>query len=235
MEASMGKSSTDIFDRSVAAIESEYIRLCHTLGWRFMMGPRATLTARASIGFITLNPGGKGISYDQPSESCENGNAYVTEVWSGGVPRAAALQRQVQMLFAALAAELEYKGSLQAFMDEEVMSAYFIPFRSPSMRTLHRAKESLEFATRLWTWIFDAWMPRCILTIGVDSFRAIVTILRGRPLARIIRTETFATGWANRQAESIELDGLRVDGPVTIARLPHLSRYQLLFLRDNAK
>jgi hypothetical protein len=102
-------------------------------------------------------------------------NAYLTETWGANVPGGAPLQRQVQMLFSQLANKLGDKRSLNEFVDSEVMSAYFIPFRSPSIAALPRRKESLAFAIRLWSAILELWMPRCILTIDTVTFGALKT------------------------------------------------------------
>jgi hypothetical protein len=45
---------TDLFDRSVASIERAYDQLGHTMRWRFLTGPRATLSPETAIGFVTL-------------------------------------------------------------------------------------------------------------------------------------------------------------------------------------
>jgi hypothetical protein len=218
---------TDSFEAAVSRIERAYLALGHTLGWRFLTGPKATLSSGADIGFITLNPGGKSESTEHPRASCENGNAYLTETWPGSSPGAAPLQRQVQMLFRALKAKIGDDSSLADFMDTEVLSAYFIPFRSPSIAALPCRKESLTFAVGLWEGIFASWSPRLILTIDNESFREIVNILSARPSARRIDARRFPTGWGDYQADVVRLSGVREVGPVTIARLPHLSRFQL--------
>jgi hypothetical protein len=218
---------TDSFEQAVSKIEFAYRSLGHTSGWRFLTGPKATLSSGADIGFITLNPGGTSESADHPRASCENGNAYVMETWPGSSPGAAPLQRQVQMLFTALKAKLGDNKSLADFMGTEVMSAYFIPFRSPNISALPFRKESLKFAVSLWEEIFAAWSPRLILTVHNDSFREIVNILNARPSARRIDARRFPTGWGNYEADVVRLSGVREDGPITIARLPHLSRFQL--------
>jgi hypothetical protein len=131
------------------------------------------------------------------------------------------------MLFTQLKAKLGDKRSLAEFMDSEVMSAYFIPFRSPSIAALPFRKESLKFAISLWEEIYASWLPRLILTIDNESFQEILGILSAGPNVRTIDTRRFPTGWGDYQAEAIRLSGLHDDGPLTIARLPHLSRFQL--------
>jgi len=217
----------DSFAKAVADIESAYRSLGHTLGWRFLTGPKATLSSGVDIGFITLNPGGKGIPPDHPTGSSEAGNAYITETWSGSVPGAAPLQRQVQMLFTELKAKLGDDRSLANFMTTAVMSAYFIPFRSPAIATLPLRKESLQFAIGLWEGIFATWLPKLIITIDNESFQEIVRILSARHNVRVIDARRFPTGWGAYEAEAVRLSGVRPGATVTIARLPHLSRFQL--------
>jgi hypothetical protein len=216
-----------LFETSVASIEDAYEDLGHTLGWRFLTAPKATLAADVNMAFITLNPGGDRESPDHSRASCESGNAYLSETWPGSARGTAPLQRQVQMLFTQLIAQFGEKRSLNDFLNTEVMSGYFIPFRSRSIAELPRRKESAQFASRLWSTIFASWMPKCILTMDTDTYHAMGTMLSSRPNVRTTDFQSFPTGWGDLKAESAQLTGLRKDGPVTIARLPHLSRFRL--------
>jgi hypothetical protein len=112
-------------------------------------------------------------------------------------------------------------------MNTEVMSAHFVPFRSPDFKSLPLQKESLQFAVDLWKGIFASWTPKLILTIDNKSFDEISRILESQTHAPRIDTRRFPTGWGSYEAEVLRLSGVREDGPVTIARLPHLSRFQL--------
>lgn len=47
----------DLFVDSMRSIEAEYSRLQHSIGWRFRMGPRATLSANTQIALLSLDPG----------------------------------------------------------------------------------------------------------------------------------------------------------------------------------
>ncbi len=216
-----------IFEQNVASIQEAYLRLGHTLGWRFLTGPKITLSGAAKIAFITLNPGGRSEPEDHPRASCEKGNAYLAETWPGSAPGAAPLQRQVQMLFTQLNSRLDENRSLAEFMDTEVMSAYFVPFRSPSIAALPFRRESLKFAHDLWEGIFASWLPRLIITIDNQSFEGIVGIVSTRPTFRATDRRRFPTGWGAYEADAIRLSGLHDYGTVTIVRLPHLSRFQL--------
>jgi hypothetical protein len=220
-------NGADLFDQSIAGINDAYVSLGHTLGWRFLTGSKAALTSGADIGFITLNPGGDAESPDHPCGSCEAGNAYFTETWGANDAGKAPLQRQVQMLFTQLAAQLGETTDLREFMAARVLSGYFIPFRSPNIAALPRRRESLEFATSLWTAILDQWTPRCIVTIDTETFRVIGKLLANRPGVEVIESRLFPTGWGEIQAAALRLRRVRKDSPVTIARLPHLSRFQL--------
>ena len=189
-----------LFETSVASIEDAYRRLGHTLGWRFLTGPKATLAADVDMAFITLNPGGHRESPDHPRGSCESGNAYLTETWPGSERGAAPLQRQVQMLFAQLVAKLGEKRSLNDFLNTGVMSGYFIPFRSQSIAKLPHRQESSEFASRLWSSIFASRMPKCILTMDVHTYGAIRNVLSSRPTVRATDSRSFPTGWGHLKA-----------------------------------
>src|SRR2546421_606458 len=124
-------SLSDLFDRSMASIERAYVQLGHTIGWRFLTSPRATLSPKSTIGLVTLNPGGDSEPADHPRASSEAGSAYLIETWAGNTRGAAPLQLQVQALFRSLTRHLGEDGSLSTFINQRVMSAHFIPFRSP--------------------------------------------------------------------------------------------------------
>lgn len=222
-----GAFPPDLFDRSVASIERAYEKLEHTIGWRFLTGPRATLSPNTAIGFVTLNPGGDAEPVDHPRASSEAGSAYLIETWPGSSRGAAPLQVQVQALFGSLARHLGYQGTLSTFMNQRVLSSHLIPFRSPRFADLPRRSESVAFAQSLWTDILTHWTPRILLTIDREAFKHLRTILLQRPGARESDYQRFDTGWGTYQAEAARLIIPDSRGALTLARLPHLSTFKL--------
>lgn len=218
---------SDLFDRSVASIERAYNQLGHTIGWRFLTGPRATLSPRTTIGFVTLNPGGSSEPADHPRASSEAGSAYLIETWPGNSRGAAPLQLQVQALFSSMARHLGNQDSLSTFMNQRVLSSHLIPFRSPRFADLPRRNESIAFAQSLWADIFTYWRPRILLTIDVEAFKNLNTILLQRHGARQTDSQRFDTGWGTYQAEAVRLIAPDSSGALTLARLPHLSTFKL--------
>ena len=218
--------TADLFDRSVGQIEQAYRELGHARGWRFLTGPKATLSSRTRIGLITMNPGGDHEPEDHPRASCEAGSSYLVEAWPGYARGRAPLQRQIQAMLAGLARHLGDPTPLAQFMNERVLSAQYVPFRSPSFAALPRLKESLGFAHGLWRGILAHWQPRLLITIDTETCSSLQTTLLGQS-AHIIDHQRFPTGWGDYQAEVIRLS--RPDGapPITLARLPHLSRFAL--------
>ena len=77
---------TDLFKSSCEAIEREYARLGHSLGWRFITGPKSTFSKQTEFLFISLNPGGDHEPTDHPRESSEKGSSYLIESWKGMPP-----------------------------------------------------------------------------------------------------------------------------------------------------
>ena len=203
---------TDLFDWAVAEIEAEYERLGHRIGWRFLMSPRRTLRRGASTVLLTLNPGGKVDPVGHPKASHENGSAYVHERWpSDGAtgallpPGRAPLQRQVQDLFAFLGED-----------PDETLSAYFIPFRSPSLRELTTPRESRAFAKRLWRRLLRELQPRRVVTLGQDAFSAVLEVL-GHGFTPFFTP----SGWGNVMLGRADYPGTKV------YRLPHLSTFKI--------
>src|SRR6266513_1617892 len=217
----------DLFDRSVASIERAYVQLGHWIGWRFLTGPRATLSPSTAIGFLTLNPAGETEPADHPRASSEAGSAYLSETWQGCAQGAAPLQLQVQALFGSLARHLGEEGSLSTFMNQRVMSAHFIPFRSPRFADLRRRSESVTFARTLWREILTHWTPRILLTIDTEAFKNLLAVLLQQAGVRHGDRQRFDTGWGAYQAEAARLVIPGNDDGLTLARLPHLSTFKL--------
>ena len=68
---------------SASTIESEYRRLGHTLGWRFLTCPERNIDG-ASVALVTINPGGA--NFEPAKWSVEEGSAYEIERWKDCAP-----------------------------------------------------------------------------------------------------------------------------------------------------
>ncbi len=228
----MTDDSPDIsaLERRVESIKAAYTRLGHQLGWRFLAGPRRTLTSRAPFALITLNPGGARENPDHPRTSLtssEKGSAYWIESWKEKPPGTAPLQLQFQELFARIVAIVDARESPRAFVEDRVLAAHFVPFRSPSLDRLHRRRESIAFARRLWAELLAEWIPRTILTIDRVTFKNLHGIISNRP-AEVVAHRRFPTGWGRSTAEAFRFRTLGRGETVMLARLPHLSRFRLM-------
>jgi hypothetical protein len=151
-----------LYTECIDSISVEYTRLGHTLGWRFLTSPRKTLVPHAPLALLTLHPGGSG--RPDPSHgtgSCEAGSAYVHESW-GRPPGQAPLQTQVRALFAWLGRD-----------PDDSLSAYFIPFRSPSYEALPARQASWTFAVRLWRDILSQVHPTLVVCLGSEVERGL--------------------------------------------------------------
>ncbi len=220
-----------LFQECADAIDHAYVRLGHTLGWRFLSCPRATLSPTTEVGLVSLNPGGTFEPQEHPRASSEAGSAYLIESWPGCGPGAAPLQRQIQALFRALARHLGRENAVDRFMNEQVLSAHFIPFRSPRFADLPRRPESIAFAKELWNAILSHWKPRVLITIDTEAFASLEALLLGQCGNQLLESRRFDTGWGNYQAAAIRIARPEDDSRVTLARLPHLSTFKL-FSRD---
>jgi len=193
----------DIFDDTVKRIEAAYRQLGHQLGWRFLVGRRRTLSPTARTAFITLNPGGRQKPKDHGEASSEGGSAYLLESWSGRPPGESKLQKQVLGLFRGLDEELD-----------DTLCAYFIPFRSPTLATLLRRKESTAFALELWRNIFEHIHPDLVVCIGEDTERALRSIW-GKPAM----ATRHPVGWG---AQTVTIASYASH---LLVRFPHLSHF----------
>lgn len=212
-----------LFDGCCAGIETAYHQLGHRLGWRFLSGPKATLSSASRIAFITLNPGGDHDSPEHPRESQEAGSAFLVESWGGKPAGQSKLQVQVGALFGHLAARVG-GGDHRALMNA-TLTGHFIPFRSPSFDLLGNKDESLDFGEQLWTRIFEHIAPQIVITMDTHSFKRVRGIIRRRRPSDPERHVQLPTGWGNYSAEVVHFGGAR--NRVSLARLPHLSRFTI--------
>ena len=119
-------------------IDAKYNELGHSLGWRFLGGPRRTFNGSTLFAIITLNPGGYAEDPAHPRLSSEAGSSYWIESWRGRRSGAAPLQRQVQELFVRIAGIVGATESAREFVESHVLVAHFVPFRSPKGAALLR-------------------------------------------------------------------------------------------------
>ena len=105
------------------------------------------------------------------------------------------------------------------------LTGHFIPFRSPSFDLLSNKTESLEFGEQLWARIFEHIAPQIIITMDTHSFKRVRGIIKHRRPGEPERHMQLPTGWGNYMADIVHYGepGHRV----TLARLPHLSRFTI--------
>ena len=214
----------ELFDGSCRRIQTAYDQLGHSLDWRFINSPRRNLKASVPIVLVTLNPGGDRKYEGHVPESSEIGSAYIHESWRSGYPAGQApLQLQVRKLFEMLASALGRPGEGDCLLEEN-LAAYFVPFRSPSIKKLHRRPESIEFARSLWTTIFDKVDPKLVITIDHVTTNNLLPIVASKADRRAAMDRRLV-GWGRVTASIHSFEGDR--GPYAVLRLPHLSRFKV--------
>jgi hypothetical protein len=125
-----------------------------------------------------------------------------------------------------LQSALNVPGSLGTFMSHRLLSAHFIPFRSPSLAALTRKGESLRFGEQLWKAILASWTPRLIITIDRETYAGIQGLIEPNLGRALLEQREWPSGWGQYTCQS-----RRYTDGVTLARFPHLSRFGL-FNRD---
>lgn len=221
------RSMEELFPSYVADVERAYCELQHRLGWRLLTCPKTAFIGKAPVAFISLNPGGGEADKNDSGGSCEEGSAYIRESWGQFGPGQAPLQVQVQALFKRVHTLLGSTLEFDEFVKRDLVSAHYIPFRSPNLKALPRRAESFAFAQRLWSSILQKWSPRLILTIDRDSFAGLSTILAKEVAGAVNFRSQFETGWGRCTADVVRFRVPGSEGEVTLARLPHLSRFKL--------
>ncbi len=188
---------------SAEAIEAEYKRLDHTLGWSFMTCEEDRLDA-ADVALVTLNPAGA--AFEAPHWASTNGSSYVHEVWTNPKPGKSPLQIQVQSLFEAL--EID---------SDEVFSAYVVPFRSPRWVQLPNRSQSIQYSMDLWDEVLSRSPATRYVAFGKDVARMLGRI---RPLRHIC--PPIQSGWGNQT-----LDVYTFGANARLLAIPHLSTYKI--------
>jgi hypothetical protein len=227
MRASDHLDRDSVFPSLVERIEDAYERLGHRLGWRFLYTPESTLSRETRLALVAANPGGK--VYRPPMPSSEEGNAYRLERWGkGGTLKP--LQVQVRRLFEELGRRLDV-GSPERLMDE-TLTGNFCPFRSPSWADLHNKRPSIRFSEDLWHSILERVEPRAVICLGGDAARQIKGGLERHQWTPVGRPEQCSVGWGAVTYEVSRYESAR--GQTLIARLPHLSTFQI-FSREKCR
>jgi uracil-DNA glycosylase len=201
-------------------IQQAHDDLGHTLGWRFLGSKPETLSPDTRLALFALNPGES--TYHPPIPYNANGNMYRVETWWPKHQRAG-LQRQVQLLYAGIAAQLG--ADRDTFMDESLVSN-FCPFRSRSWATLVNPRESIAFSERLWARVLTLVHPDVIVCLGSPAMKhmsPIVSSLHGN-----YREDGHPVNWEGRTYT------VRHYPSVMMLGLPHLSQYKI-FGREESR
>ncbi|MEA3208538.1 MAG: hypothetical protein QOE70_1595 [Chthoniobacter sp.] len=207
----------NMFDEAISLIESEYPRLGHNLGWRFLYTPKSTLSSKAEVVFFGLNPGG---GQDEGVQvSCESGNAYLVEGWDHGRPNR--LQKQVRAFYQLVADA--WRCSRDELMNKS-LAANLWPFRSREFLSSEAGSaEANRFIKHLWAPVLAEIRPKVLVTMGGFTTRRIHEILRSR--CDIADEKSERTGWGNVTYGLAR--AISSNGTTLLIALPHLSRFAI--------
>jgi hypothetical protein len=206
------------FVTAVRSIHRKHSELGHKLGWRFLYTPAKTFNRKTSIVFIGLNPGGR--RFEPPRPSVEDGNAYSVEPW-GRDGNLNALQKQVCAFYRLISSALP--GSDPNTLMNQTLSANFCPFRSSSWKKLHRKDDSVRFAQRLWSRIFEFVRPDLIITLGSQATRQIDALLMASGAS--VKSRRFNCNWGSITYR-LAIANI-ANKRVLLIALPHLSHFKI--------
>ena len=208
-----------LFEQCCSKIDSAYVQLGHTLGWRFLTGPQSAFVAHPKVALVTLQPSGSHDYPEHPRRSSEGGSAYIIESWDGLPAGADPLQRQIRMLFVALASRVGARSG-DALLTES-LTAHFVPFRSPTFAALPNKSASLAFSESLWATIFEFIHPKVVVVLDEKAFKTISRLLE-KTLVQSPSIDAMPIGWGSYVARVRDFS----NGP-TLCWFPHLSRFQI--------
>lgn len=184
------------------AIEDEYRRLGHTIGWRLLTCPIDNIkTSKTAL--ISINPGG--YHREEPSVSSERGSAYCIESWKGNVAGEESLQRQVKRMCEILQTH-----------PDQILSGYLVPFRSPNWNQLPEKAQSLQFGLGLWKMLLSESQIGTIIAFGKEAGALLAAHFN------YFHNSQVQAGWGT---QTIDI----YCGPRQnrLIALPHLSRFKL--------
>ena len=216
----------DLYLGWYSRIEQAHARIGHVLGFN----PPIVCSVRSfdavpRVLVMGLNPGGE---RDYPEHRghfrYEDHNAYTGVDWKGAGVGESKLQRQVRALFEELRLRLRADCTPEDFALTEVVTANYIPFRSPDEARLHKPDESKAFALALWADIFRAWRPDVVVCYGSTPFKALEQLLGSTPRPR---------QWETRSPLRAAMRLHKLPSGTRILGLPHLSRFSIFAFPEN--
>lgn len=218
------------FEHCCQEIASEYRNLGYTEGYRFLLCPKRLFNEKTTILFLGLNPGvdKDNITKVYSSESCEHGCAFFSEEWDGKTQGTQHLQAQVIEMFSALKHAMGVDKSTERFANEDILSAYFIPFRYSELSKLKNKNDAIKFSYELWKEILDKISPEIIITLGKDVAKHLSKILDEKGY-RKDKELSIPSGWKGQKLEVLNYK--RDNSCITIGVMLHLSHFKI-FSRD---
>jgi len=229
----MGKKMEEVYAQCCQKIADKSKELDHKDGYRFLLCSKRLFDEKTKILFLGLNPGvdKNDVTKIYSHESCEHGCAFFSEEWDGNPRGTQHLQVQVINMLEALKNELRERKSTEIFANEDVLSAYFIPFRSSELEKLANKKSIYQFAIQLWGDILKVWKPEMIITLGKVPFEKVRDTLI-KDGYTLIPTAPFPSGWKGQTLEVVQLrKGTDI---INLGRMLHLSHFKI-FSRDECR
>ena len=225
-----------LFKKTVDDIKAKYKHLDYDQGWRFLYGPKATLSKSTRIMFVGTNPAGR--SPDRNSEdfilaSQERGDAHRREVeqWKG---KGKVLQREVSALFKRLSHKIEGRSpDMNFLMRESVLTSNFCPFRSEDWSTLDNRPDATDFSNELWEDILPRLDLSLVICMGNNAHTHMKTLLQKMGFPRSSDSKPMPTGWGDRKYEICYLTSEDGRGRMMLVKIPHLSVHTVMTRRES--
>ncbi len=182
--------------------QRESDRLGYCLGWRILTCPTRNMnTARLIL--VALNPGGN--RPEPPKISVEDGNAYERESWKNQAPGRQQLQKQVIRM-------IELCGQRPA----DILSGYFVPFRSPGWNDLNHKEEAVRHSVPFWSSLLSTSPAELVISFGHQVAENLRDVDYKNPLT------VRPAGWGSMKIKTFQLGQSK-----KLISLPHLSRFGL--------
>ena len=223
-----------LFERCCREISSEYKKLGYHEGYRFLLCPKKLFNEKTKILFLEYRPGTdkKAVNKRCSQESCEHGCAFFSEQWHGKPRGQEKLQKQIAIMMEYLKDSFGVRKDPERFANENVLSAYFMPFRISDFlkMTKHEQKEAVQASCRLWSHILDEICPEVIMTSGRVVEDNIKNIMEMKKF-NIHFERHMPSGWKRQDLNMYLYE--KENRKITLGAMPNLSRFGI-FGRDGA-
>ena len=213
-----------LFDEICKKIEIANTEINNAAGYRFLLGPKSTFSKTTPILLLDYHPNLALEGEELIKPTSEKGTAYYTETWDKKYKnKLSDLQTQIKYFMEQLCIKLNSPHKPEYFIDNYILSSYFIHFRLDSNNDKH-INTLINKSNKIWEAIFLKYTPQYIIILGKNTYIATSNILKNIGYIEYEK-DSFSAHYQNSQ---IHIYNYKKDKNIIhVGVLPHLSHFKL--------